>query len=70
MFVYKKHRQNPVLKRNYKTQGWKFEGTVDEFNLKVFCKEENIVFDDFIKIKATFLLMHKHPTVFETWDNG
>jgi hypothetical protein len=39
------------IKRNYKSQGWKFDGIVDEFNLKIFCQEEKVAFDDFIKVK-------------------
>jgi hypothetical protein len=58
------------IRRNYKSQGWKFEGTVNELWLKVFCREENIVFDDFIRVKVTFLIMHEYPLLFDTWDIG
>jgi hypothetical protein len=65
-----KHRQNPVFKRNYRAQGWKFDGTVDEFSLKMFCREEKIVFDDFIRVRATFLLIYEYPTIFYSYDDG
>ena len=42
------------IRRNYKNQGWVFDGTVDEFNFRMFCQEERVVFDDFIRIKGTF----------------
>jgi hypothetical protein len=58
------------IRRNYKTQGWKFDGTVDEFNLELFCREEKILFDDFIKVRVTFLLLHEYPLVFNSWDDG
>jgi hypothetical protein len=58
------------IRRNYKTQGWKFDGTVDEFSLKMFCREENIVFDDFIRIEVTSQQMHEYPLLFDVWDNG
>ena len=58
------------IRRNYKSQGWKFDGTVDELRIKVFCIEENIVFDDFIKVKVTFSLMYEYPLLFDVWDNG
>ena len=28
------------------------------------------MFDNFIKIKATFSLMHEYPLLFEVWDSG
>jgi hypothetical protein len=40
---------------NCKGQGWKFDGTVSEFDLEVFCREESVVFDDFIKSKGNLL---------------
>ncbi len=58
------------IRRNYRSQGWKFDGTVDENSLKTFCRETNIVFDDFIKVQVTFQLMHEYPELFDVWDNG
>jgi hypothetical protein len=58
------------IRRNYRSQGWKFEGTVDESSLKTFCEEEKIVFDDLIKVKVTFSLMYEYPLLFDVWDTG
>jgi hypothetical protein len=58
------------IRRNYQSKGWVFDGTVDEFNLKIFCQEEKVVFDDFIKVKITFRMMYEHPLIFDSWDNG
>ena len=58
------------IRRNYTSQGWKFDGTVDELNLKVFCREENIVFDDFVKVRATFQLMREYPEIFDVSGEG
>ena len=58
------------IRRNYKKQGWKFEGTVDESPLKIFCEEEKIVFNDFIKVKVTFSLMYEYPLLFDVGDTG
>ena len=68
--VYTKASTKPSFLTKLQTQGWKFNGTVDELNLKVFCIEENIVFDDFIKVRVTFPLMHEYPLLFDSWDNG
>lgn len=51
-------------------QGWKFDGTIDEFDLKVFCIEENAVFEDLIKVKVTFRILYEHPLLFGSWDYG
>jgi hypothetical protein len=58
------------IRRNHESQGWKFDGTVDENNLKIFCREENMVFDDFLKIEVSFELMHKYPLVLDSRDVG
>jgi hypothetical protein len=57
-------------KRSYRSQGCAFEGTVDENSLKVFCREENIAFDDFVKVRVTFQLIREYAEVFGVWDNG
>lgn len=56
------------IRRNYQSKGWVFDGTVYEFNLKIFCREEKVVFDDFIKVKVTFRMMYEHPLIFDSWD--
>ena len=58
------------IKRNYASRGWKFDGTVDEFSLKVFCREENVDFDDFVRVKVTFQHIHEYPLLFDAWDSG
>jgi hypothetical protein len=58
------------IRRNYKSQGWRFEGTVEESDLKTFCKEEKIVFGDFVKVKVTFSLMYEYPLLFDVWEPG
>ena len=58
------------IRRNCRSQGWKFDGTVDENNLKIFCKEENVIFDDFVKVRVTFQLIREYAEVFGVSDNG
>jgi hypothetical protein len=58
------------IRRNYKSKGWLFDGTVNEFNLKLFCQEEKVAFDDFIKVEITFRIMHEYQLIFDLWDNG
>ena len=38
------------IRLNYKTQRWKFDDAVDEFSLKAFCREENIVLFNEVKL--------------------
>ena len=58
------------IRRNYKSEGWKFDGTVNENDLKIFCKEENVVFDDFMRVEVTFQLMREYSVIFDSWDDG
>ena len=58
------------IRRNYKSEGWKFDGTFNESDLEVFCREEDIVFDDFIKVKLTYRLLYEHPFLSNILDNG
>ena len=57
-------------RRNYESQGWEFRGTVEESNLKVFCSEENVIFDDIIRIQANFQIIRENPLIFDSWENG
>lgn len=58
------------IRRNYRSQGWKFTGTIDENNLRTLCIEENIDFDDFIRVTSPFELMREYPEVFGIWADG
>jgi hypothetical protein len=55
------------IKRNRKKQGWKFEGTVDETSVKVFCREENIAFEDIIRIETTYEMLNQYSLLFEVF---
>jgi len=48
------------IKRNRREQCWKFEGTVDESSVKVFCREESVAFEDIIRIEATTEMLYYH----------
>jgi hypothetical protein len=37
----------------------------DEFSLKVFCREENILFDDFVRVQVTFQDIREYPLLFD-----
>ena len=58
------------IRRKREAQGWNFEGTVGVPELKSLCAEKNIFFDDFIKIKADYEMMHEYPLVFGLRDDG
>jgi len=58
------------IKRSYKEQGWKFAGTTDELNLKLFCQDRGILYVDFVKVRVTFQLLHEYPLLFDVWDEG
>lgn len=53
------------FRRDRKSQGWNFQGTVEESIVMVFCREENIVISDLIKIEARTELLHKYPLLFD-----
>ena len=44
-----------------------FEGTVNESSVEVFCREKNITFGDFVKVKATTEMLYAHPFLFDMW---
>ena len=58
------------VRRDHKEQGWNFQGTVDESIVMVFCREENIIISDLIKIEARTEILHKYPLLFDLWDTG
>jgi hypothetical protein len=58
------------VKRDRKEQGWTFQGTVEESIVMDFCREENMIKNDIIKIDATIDRLHEYPLLFDFWDGG
>jgi hypothetical protein len=58
------------IKRNRKDQEWTFEGTVYENIVKIFCREENLDFQDRIKGETTTEMFYEYPLLFDAWDSG
>jgi hypothetical protein len=58
------------IKRGYKEQGWKFAGTTDELNLKLFCQDRSILYIDFVEVRVTSQLLHEYPLLFGVWAEG
>ena len=57
------------LRRKDKSQGWKFEGTVDILQLKSLSIEENIFFDDFKKNQSKLHIDTQISLVFGVWND-
>lgn len=38
--------------------------------MQLFCREENVAFEDFIRVKASFLLIHEYLELFDVIDTG
>ena len=58
------------IRRICKRQEWKFFGTAEEFWLKICCKEENVDFDDFVRVKVTLQEIHEYLLLFDVMDSG
>ena len=58
------------VRRDRKSQGWTFQGTVEESIVMAFCREENVVMSDLIKIEARTEVIYNYPLLFDLWDVG
>jgi hypothetical protein len=51
-------------------QGYTFRGTVEESEIRAFCAEENVVYDDFVRAKITNEILYLYPQLFDVFDIG
>jgi hypothetical protein len=58
------------VRNKMEKQGYVFEGTVGESEVKAFCVEENVVYDDFIRTKVTTEMFYKYAQLFNVIDVG
>jgi len=58
------------VRRKIGRQGYAFTGTVGESEVKAFCVEENIVYDDFVRTEITTEMLYTYPQLFDVSDMG
>jgi hypothetical protein len=58
------------VKRRIGKQGYAFRGTVDESEVRTFCFEENVVYDDFVRTRITNEFLYQYPELFDVLDTG
>jgi len=51
-------------------QGFAFGGTVEESEVRTFCTEENVIYEDFVRTKITNEMLYKYPQLFDVLDTG
>jgi len=51
-------------------KGYTFRGTVEEGEVRDFCNEENVAYNDFIKARPSIETLYKYPQLFDVSDNG
>jgi hypothetical protein len=56
------------VRRKIRKQGYAFGGTVEESEVRVFCVEENIAYEDFVRVKITNELLYQYPQLFDVFD--
>jgi hypothetical protein len=49
-------------------KGYTFGGTVEESEVKAFCVEENVVYDDFVRARITNEVLYRYPQLFDVFD--
>jgi hypothetical protein len=59
-----------VAEHKFGKQGYTFRGTIEESEVKVFCVEENMVYDDFVKAKLSTEILYRYPQLFDVFDTG
>ncbi len=51
-------------------QGYAFRGTVEESEVKTFCAQENVTYDDFVRAKITNDILYQYSQLFGVFDMG
>jgi len=58
------------VRKKMEKQGYAFRGTIGESEVKAFCVEENIVYDDFVRTEITTEILYLYPQLFGVLDIG
>jgi len=58
------------VKRNKRKQGYAFRGTVEECEVRRFCVEENVAYEDFIRTKLSTEILYQHSQLFDVYDTA
>jgi hypothetical protein len=51
-------------------QGYAFRGTVEEGEVRAFCNEENLTYEDFVRVRLSTEILYQNPLLFDVLDNG
>jgi hypothetical protein len=58
------------LRHKIGKQGYAVRGTIEEDEVRAFCVEESVVYDDFVRSKATVENLYRYPQLFVVTDTG
>jgi hypothetical protein len=58
------------VRRQSRKQGYVFRGTVEESEVRAFCDEEKVPYEDFVKAKLTTEVLYQYPQLFAVFDEG
>jgi hypothetical protein len=56
------------VRRKTEKQGYGFEGTVPEGEVRAFCLEQNLIYDDFVRANVTADTLCQYPELFNILD--
>ena len=58
------------VNRRVEKQGYAFRGTVEESEVRAFCNEENLTYEDFVRVKLSTEILYQYPLLFDVLDTG
>lgn len=53
------------VKPKTKSQGYFFTGTVGEIQVRAFCDEEGVPYEDFVRARTSVELLYRFPELFD-----
>jgi hypothetical protein len=56
------------VRRKTEKQGYFFEGTVGEGEVRAFCLEQNLIYDDFVRANVTADILCQYAELFNIFD--
>jgi len=56
------------VRRKIRKQGYAFRGTVEESEVRAFCDEERVPFEDFVGTEPTIEMLYQYSQLFDVFD--
>jgi len=58
------------VRHKIEKQGYAFRGTVEEGEVRAFCNEENLTYEDFVRVELSTEILYQYPLLLDVLDTA